>query len=194
MKVERFFFPPEKCSVFHIILTFLSGTLTTDASRMCVHTHIHTSTQKKAHTLAGGFRERRITHSRLMRWNESDPTYQRSQAMFCQNFLISCLEFSQLLKISRLTWCLFMSVKRGGTLDVWSCRLLSLLTSWLFLCVTDVMSYGFFVWHLQSGKTQWHFLISSALSSANTIIIDSNCLCDKNLQKDVYCWPLRGNK
>ena len=89
------FFPGEVlCLSCSRLLTFLSVTLTTDAP----HTYRLTLTDS-----LGG---RRITH-RLMRWNKSDPTYQRSQAVFSQNISsFSRLELSQFLVGADVFSCL----------------------------------------------------------------------------------------
>lgn len=126
-----------------------------------LRTHLHTSTHthKQASTAKWQFRVRRITH-RLMKWKKREPTKKPGKVLSTY-FMISCLEFSQLLKISCLSWC-------RSCLE-WP--------SVIFTHKLTVLMYDkchfvqLFRRHLRSCNKQWHFLDSSTLTPVNTITL-----------------------
>lgn len=95
---------------------------------------------------------------------EKERTCKEARQVLSTYFMISCLEFSQLLKISCLSWSL-------SCLE-WPSVIF---THKLTVLMDDKCHFiRLFRRHLRSCNKQWHFLDSSTLTPANTITL---CLC-----------------
>lgn len=102
-----------------------------------------------------------------------------------KHFIMFYLECSQFLKISCLSWCLFMYVKRKEACFMFRVSV-CYLCLWVDCSYVSQMSYH--TGHRAALK-EWNYL--STLTSVNTITIDSKRCCDIILQNIKL---LTGNK